>query len=219
MIKRFAFSMVAVLLISGSVAQAQLSYGAKLGMGFPGFVDETIASQRITLATGLVGSWKITNGIQLFTELGYQRKGSKFTNEVWDSKGVVIADSTYLMKTNLDYVNIPLYLRVNFGRSSKFYFQLGGYYGYLIHANFTGMRLGEMVKKVPIRDGLNLHDYGVIAGGGIETPIRPGFGVVLDIKYQYGLKDLNQDHLIIGNSKPIMNKGLTLGVGFYIDIE
>jgi hypothetical protein len=217
--KRFSFAVIAVFLISGSVAQAQLSYGAKLGMGFPGFVNERIASQRITLNFGLVGSLKIVEGVQLMTELGFQRKGNKFTNQAWDSKGTIINDSTYKVKTNLDYVNIPLYVRVNFGSASKFYFQLGGYYGYLVHANFTGMRLGELVEKVPIRDGLFLHDFGIIAGGGIETPIRQGLGVVLDIKYQYGLKDLNKNHLIIGNSNPLKNKGLMMSMGFYIDLE
>ncbi|MFA6128490.1 MAG: porin family protein [Bacteroidales bacterium] len=219
MIKRIAFSVVAVLLISGSVAQAQFSYGAKLGMGFPGFIDEQIASQRITLNLGLTGSFKIIDGLQLMTELGYQRKGNKYTNQVWDSKGVVIDDSTYLVKTNLDYVNIPLYLKFNLGRTSKFYVQLGGYYGYLVHANFTGLRLGEMVKKEPIRDGLRPHDFGIIAGGGIETPIRPGFGVILDIKYQYGLQNILRDPLVIGDSKPLKNKGLSLSMGFYVDID
>lgn len=219
MIKRLAFSLVVVLLVSGSVARAQLSYGAKLGMGFPGFVNEDIASQRITLYTGLVGSLKIIDGIQVMAELNYQRKGNKFTNQVWDAKGVLIDDSTYLVKTNLDYVNIPLYIKFNLGRSSKFYIQLGGYYGYLVHANFTGLRLGEMVKKVNIMEGLGHHDLGIIAGGGIETPIRQGMGVVLDIKYQYGLKDLNKNPVIIGNSRPLQNKGLTMGMGFYIDID
>jgi hypothetical protein len=217
--KRLAFSVLMVLLITAPAVHAQLSYGAKLGMGFPGFLDETIASQRITLNLGLVGGFKITDGLQLMTELGYQRKGNKYTNEVWDSKGVVIPDSTYLVKTNLDYINIPLFLRFNLGRASKFYVQLGGYYGYLMHANFTGLRLGEMVKKVPVRDGLNAHDYGIVAGGGIETPIRQGLGVVLDIKYLYGLKNLNRDPLILGYSKSLKNKGLSLSMGFYIDID
>ena len=81
------------------------------------------------------------------------------------------------------------------------------------------MRLGELVKKVSIRDGLSPSDFGIVAGGGIETPIRPGFGVLLDIKYQYGLKDLNIDHKIIGNSLPIKNKGLAMSMGLYVDIE
>lgn len=217
---RIAVIAAAVVLMAGSTARAQVfSYGAKLGMGFPGFIDEEIASQRITLSTGLVGGFKIFDGLSIMTELGYQRKGNKYTNEVWDAKGAVIEDSTYLVKTNLDYINIPLFLRFNLGRTSKFYVQLGGYYGYLVHANFTGLRLGKAVKKEPVRDGLFPHDFGVIAGGGIETPIRPGFGVVLDIKYQYGLKDINQDHQIIGHSKPMKNKGLAMSMGFYLDID
>ena len=218
--KLFTFTVMAILLITGSAARSQvISYGAKLGMGFPGFINEPIASQRITLALGFTGGVKIANGFQLMLDLGYQRKGSKFTNQVWDSKGTIIADSTYQMKTNLDYVTIPLYFKINLGHSSKFYLQAGGYYGYLVHANFTGLRLGEMVTKVPIREGLYTSDYGIVAGGGIETPIRQGFGVVLDIKYQYGLKNLNKDPHIIGYSRPIKNKGLALSMGFYLDLD
>jgi hypothetical protein len=218
--KLVTFTVMAVLLLVGSAAHSQVfSYGAKLGMGFPGFIDEPIASQRITISTGFVGGVKIVDGLSIMTELGYQRKGSKFTNQYWDKTGKLIDDSTYLMKTNLDYVTIPLFLRVNLGRSSKFYLQAGGYYGYLVHANFSGMRAGEMVKKAPIREGLYTSDYGIVAGGGIETPIRPGFGVVLDIKYQYGLRDLNKDPHIIGYSRPVKNKGLALSMGFYMDIE
>ncbi len=211
---------MAALLFGGTAARSQVfSYGAKLGMGFPGFTQETIASQRITLSTGLIGAVKLFDGFQIMTEIGYQRKGNKYTNQVWDKDGKVIEDSTYLVKTNLDYATIPLYLKINLGRTSKFYLQAGGYFGYLVHANFTGLRLGEMVKKEPIGEGLHRTDFGLIAGGGIETPIRPGFGVVLDIKYQYGLKDLNKDPLILGYSKPLQNKGLTMSMGFYLDIE
>lgn len=216
--KRFAFTVVAIFLIASSGAQAQvLSYGAKLGMGFPGFIDEKIASQRITLAVGLTGSLKLSDGFQIMTELGFQRKGNKYSAE-YNPLGQASSDSAKVT-TNLDYITVPLYLRVNLGRTSKFYFQAGAYYGYLMHANFSGMRSGELLKREPIRDGLYLHDYGIIAGGGIETPIRQGLGVILDIKYQYGLKDLNKNPLIIGNSMPLKNKGLTLSMGFYVDVD
>jgi len=219
--QRFAITALAALLMAGTASQAQtFSAGAKLGMGFPGFIDERIASQRITLNLSVTGSLNVSKTFQIMSDVGYQRKGDKFTYQVWDEvHRKYIADSTYNVKTNLDYINIPLYLKLNFGHSSRFYLQAGGYYGYLVHANFTGKRSGEMVKKAPIRDGLYLSDYGVIAGGGLESPIRKGLGVILDVKYQYGLKDLNKDPLITGHSGAIKNKGLALGVGFYIDIE
>ncbi|HBB92479.1 MAG: hypothetical protein A2X22_08550 [Bacteroidetes bacterium GWF2_49_14] len=214
-------SLIVIFLIGmGGMANGQvLSYGARLGMGFPGFYDEDIASQRITLATGLVGSLRITDAFQIMTEIGYQRKGNKYTNQFWDAQGNVVDDSTYLVKTNMDYITIPLYFRLNLGRSNKFYLQAGGYYGYLLHSNFTGMRLGQMEKRVSLADGLGRHDFGLVAGGGIETPIRQGLSVVLDIKYQLGLKDLNIDPLVIGNSKPLKNKGLMMSMGFIVDIE
>jgi hypothetical protein len=219
MIRRITL-IAGILLLAGSVARPQvISYGARLGMGFPGFEDEQIASQRITLATSLVGSLRIAPVLNLMIEPGFQRKGNKYTNQVWDAQGNVIDDSTYTVKTNLDYITIPLYLRLNLGRTSKFYLQAGGYGGYLVHGNFTGKRFGEMVKKYPVRDGLEPFDYGIILGGGIETPIRQGFGVVLDIKYQYGLRDLNRDPQILGYSTPVKNKGLTMSMGFYVDVD
>lgn len=196
-----------------------ISYGARLGMAFPGFQDEEIGSQRITVHSSLAGSVKFSDFFQISTELGFQRKGNKYTNQYWDEQNNLVEDSTYLVRTNLDYVTLPLYLRLSLGRSSKFYFQAGGYYGYLFHANYTGPLLGEMAKKNNIIDGLVKHDLGILAGGGIETPIRQGLTVLLDIKYQWGLRDLNSDPLVTGTSKPLKNKGLAMGMGIMIDIE
>jgi len=219
--KRFLFfSILALSMASGFSSFSQVvSYGARIGMGFPGFRDEIVASQRITLATSLVGSVKVTDLFQVLTEVGFQRKGNKYTNQYWDAQNNIVDDSTYLVRTNMDYITVPLYFRLNLGGSSKFYLQGGGYYGYLFHSNFTGMRLGEMVKKVNLKEGLARHDFGILAGGGIETPIRQGLSVLLDLKYQIGLKDLNRDPLIIGNSLPLKNKGLVMGMGLMIDVE
>lgn len=212
---RLSVAVTIILLMAATAAQAQFSYGAKLGIGFPQLRDDDIGSQRITLSVGFAGGLKISDVFQLVADVGFQRKGNKFDNPFTETN----ADSTYVLKTNLDYINIPLCLKVNLGRSSKFYFQAGGYYGYLVHANFTG-KLGEkMVKRENIIDGLERSDYGIVLGGGIETPIRPGFGVVLDVKYQIGMRDINKDPQVLGHTDPIRNKGLVMSMGFYIDIE
>ncbi len=214
------FTIVAIIFASFQPGHSQvISYGARIGMGFPGFRNEVIASQRITLASSIVGSIKVNDVFQVLTEVGFQRKGNKYTNQYWDAQQNIVDDSTYLVRTNMDYVTVPLYFRINLGGSSKFYLQGGGYYGFLFHSNFTGLRLGEMVEKVNIKDGLARHDWGILAGGGIETPIRQGLSVLLDIKYQFGLKDLNRDPLVIGNSQPLKNKGLVMGMGLMIDVE
>lgn len=209
-----------VLTIFSFAGHAQVfSYGAKLGLGFPGFIDEEIASQRMTLAIKLTGSLNITRSLQFQIDAGYQRKGNKFTYQVWDNQNIPIEDSSYVVKTNLDYITIPAIIKVNLGSANKFYFQAGAYYGYLLNAKFTGKYNHEMVKRLPIKSGLSANDFGLVAGGGIETPIRQGLNVMLDVRYQYGLKDLNLDPTITGQAKPILNKGLVMSMGIMIDLE
>ncbi len=201
-------------------AQAQyFSYGAKLGLGFPGFQDERIASQRITPTFSITGAFNPNRAILFQTELGYERKGNKFTNQYWDELGVLVEDSTYDVKTNLDYVTIPLFIKLNLGRSNKFYFQAGGYYGYLLRARFTGMKFGDLYSKDNIIDGLSVHDYGIIIGGGLETPIRRELSLLLDMKYSYGLKDLNSNPQITGHGNPILNKSFMMSMGVVILVD
>ncbi len=219
--KKTLFVLVALLFATTGVLQAQyLSYGAKLGLSFPGFQDERIASERITPAVSFAGSVHLSRSFQIQLELGYELKGNKFTYEIWDqTSGALIEDSVYDVKTNLSYVTVPLFLKYNLGRSNKFYGQIGGYYGYLVSANYTGKRFDEMLTREPIRSGLAVHDYGLLIGGGLETPVRRGLSMLIDVKYHYGLKDLNTDPLIIGHSNPVRNKSFVMSMGVIIDVD
>lgn len=215
------FFLILLALASFSIAgQAQyLSYGAKLGLSFPGFQDERIASQRITPTFSLTGAFNVNRSFLLQTELGYERKGNKFTNQYWDDNGDLVDDSTYLVKTNMDYITIPLLAKVNLGRSNKFYFQAGGYYGYLLRARYNGMKFGEMVSKDDILPGLSRNDYGLVLGGGLETPIRRELSLLLDVKYNWGMKDLNIDPVYIGHSQPVKNKSFIMSMGIVILVD
>jgi hypothetical protein len=201
-------------------AHAQFfAYGGKLGLNFPGFQDEKIASQRITTALSATGAYYFNRSIIIQTELGLERKGNKYTNQYWDDQGELVPDSTYDVRTNLDYLIIPLYLKAKIGRLKNFYIQAGGYYGYLLRSRFSGMRFGEMVSKENIIDGLDRNDYGILFGGGLETAIRRELGLMLDVKYNYGLNDLNMDPLVIGHSNPLKNRSFTMSIGLVYIVE
>lgn len=217
--KRRIVLIIAIVSLSFSANAQYVSYGGKLGLSFPGFQDERIASQRITPTIGVTGAFNINRSILLQTEIGFERKGNKFTHKYWDDMNVLVEDSTYEVKTNMDYITIPLFFKVNLGRSSKFYFQAGGYYGYLLGARFSGMKNDEMVSKEKIKAGLSLHDYGILVGGGLETPIRRELSLLLDVKYNYGLKDLNIDPSVIGHSDPISNKSFIMSMGVVIIVD
>ncbi|MEA1878621.1 MAG: porin family protein [Bacteroidota bacterium] len=216
-----AFILLAGLAVFGftSTYAQYPAYGAKLGLSFPGFQDEEIASERITPAISLIGNFHITRSFVMQMELGYELKGNKFTFEEWDDAGVIIEESKYTEKTNMGYVTVPLLFKYNLGRSNKFYFQAGGFYGYLLNASFTGMMNNELVSKVNIKEGLSPHDYGMVVGGGLETPFRRGLSMLLDVKYHYGLIDLNVDPDVLGHSNPVKTKSFVMSMGVLIDID
>ena len=60
---------------------------------------------------------------------------------------------------------------------------------------------------------------GVVVGGGLETPVRRGLSMLLDVKYNLGLRDLNADPAILGHFDPIKTKNFIMSMGVIIDIE
>ena len=210
-----------ILILFSTAANAQFfAYGGKLGLNFPGFQDEKIASQRITTSLAVSGAYYFNRSLIVQGELGFERKGNKYTNQFWDDQNELVADSTYDVRTNLDYMVIPLYVKARLGQSKTLYLQAGGYYGYLLRSRYTGMRLGEMVSKDNIIDGLDRNDYGIVFGGGLETPIRrEELSLLLDLKYNYGLSDILNDPLVFGDSKPVKNRSFNMSIGLVYIIQ
>lgn len=215
------FLLISVLVLFSFQASAQyFSYGGKLGLSFPGYQDERIASQRITTAFGVTGAFNINRNFLFQAEFGYERKGNKLPGEY--SEDVfkwVQGDSTFFVKSNLDYLTIPLFAKFKIGSSNNFYFQAGGYYGYLMSARLTGVKYGESIEKENIKSGLSQNDYGLIAGAGLETPIRRELSLLLDVKYNYGLKDLVTDPAVIGPTNPLRNKSFIMSMGVVILVD
>lgn len=217
--KKFLLPLLALMLIGLPLRAQYFSYGAKLGLSFPGFRNEIIASERITPALSVSGNINISNSFALQLEASYELKGNKFTYNAWDNAGNLIEDSTYIERTNMGYVTVPLFLRLNLGRSNKFYGQLGGYYGYLLHSNYSGKVNNELVSKMPNRAGLDPHDVGILLGGGLETPVRRGLSMLLDVKYSLGMKDLNLDPALSGHQGVLRTRNFLMSMGFVIDVE
>jgi hypothetical protein len=218
---RFKALIGIALFLAGSAASGQyFSYGGKIGLSFPGYQDERIASQRITTAFGITGALNLSDNFLLQAELGYERKGNKLPPEYSeDVDKWVRGDTTFFTKSNLDYLTIPVFAKVKIGRSNNFYFQAGGYFGYLMNAKLTGVRHGESITKEDILDGLSSTDYGIVAGAGLETPINRELSLLLDVKYNYGLKDLIVDQEVTGPSEQLRNKSFIMSMGIVIIVD
>jgi len=214
------FFVLLVSVFSLSAMGQYFSYGGKLGLSFPGYQKERIASQRITTAFSVTGGLNFTDNFMIQAEIGYERKGNKLPPEYSDDPfDWVRGDTTFFTKSNLDYITFPVFAKFKIGRSNNFYFQAGGYYAYLLNAKLSGVKGGESITGENILPGLSRTDYGIVAGAGLETPIRRELSLLLDIKYNYGMKDLIIDPEVIGPSDQLRNKSFIMSMGIVILVD
>jgi len=83
--------------------------------------------------------------------------------------------------TNLDYLEIPILLRLNIGSSNKnkgviFYGLAGPVFNFNVKAERDGVDVSDSYEK---------YDIGVLAGGGLEIS-----RIILEARYNWGLKNL-----------------------------
>ncbi|UEG50883.1 PorT family protein [Ferruginibacter lapsinanis] len=137
---------------------------------------------------GLIGHIHLAKQVAFQPEIVYSSQGAKYT-----TGGVVT-------KLNLNYVNVPLMLQYMF--DNGFRLQAGPQVGFLISAKSKTNDVDTDVK-----DNLKMVDFGLGFGAGY---VHPPSGLGIDIRYNLGLSDINEN-----NAVKSTNRGLQLGV-FYL---
>jgi Outer membrane protein beta-barrel domain len=118
-------------------------------------------------------------------------------------------------KFRLNYVEVPVYLTVFLDqRYTLFYsdpafvlrpkIMIGGYFGQMVSGTYGGL---DIINTVEIMD------YGVLLGGGANIALGDGKWLITDIRYAYGLGNLQRDGM--GTSR---NGAFTFNVGISFPI-
>ncbi len=150
--------------------------------------------------SSMVGGVSLGMNLGLFCiqpEILYVRMGAK---QVYDSVSA---------ETHLDYVQVPLFLKVNVmpGPVSPMIYG-GGYGSYLLSAK--GVIAGE---SQDIKDEVKSTDYGLVFGGGVDFKLAV-VKLTAEIRYNLGLANIakNPDPVTL----TVKNKSLMflVGVGF-----
>jgi len=130
---------------------------------------------------GLIFSLPLGNGtFMLQPELHWMQKGSKIS----DINGAEVTST-------LNYLELPVLLRLNFGGSTKLFVLGGVSAGYLLGGSFKGGSVDEDVKEV-----FNDLDYAGHLGVGI------GLGPIeIDVRYMAGLSDISSSEFNLGKTK------------------
>lgn len=176
--------LLSVLLGGAAAARAQdVVAGVKGGVGFAGiqFIeeDDDIDFDRRTGFTGggfVVWPANARFGLQL--EALYSQKGARLRAD--DAR----------VDLNLDYLDLPVLLRVSTPRNTNgtgFHFFGGPSFGVRVRAKATATFEGQTGTE-DVGDDLASHDIGIVAGGGVDVG-----RFVVDVRQVWGLTNINRN--------------------------
>jgi hypothetical protein len=153
-----------------SVASAQTRFGVKAGLNLANVSAKDIEGNKNLLgaAAGVMADVSFSDLLSFHPELLFSQKGVKF-----DESGVTA-------QSRINYIDLPLLLRV---KADGLFFEAGPQAGFVISqkTEVNGTTLSTST------DGLRKVDIGYIAGVGYQLPMGVEFGV----RYNGGISDTN----------------------------
>lgn len=165
---------------------ANPEYGIKGGFNMSNLYSSDANDENILYGfnAGLYATLPVSDFIAIQPEILFTTKGAKLEYNNAFASG----DS----KFRLNYIEVPLLVRVNITRN--FNVHAGGYASYLVSSKVTGRGDFNFEQEIDT-DDLNKFDAGLSAGVGVDfDPISIG------LRYNYGLTTIGKERTVAGTT-------------------
>jgi hypothetical protein len=167
-IVRLAILAVLAIIASSSPAAAQ-GAGIKFGPTFATFSSDALDfDNRTGIHAGLFVGGSRDNIVGLQTEFNWLRKNT---------------ETEAGQQIRIDYLQVPVLLRLNAGSRSASGFAVYGIVGPAIE-----LKIADDIEGITIDDGFEGADVSLVFGGGIEI-VR----IILEARYEKGLRRINDN--------------------------
>lgn len=208
-----------------------VSIGGHVGLSIPNIragstdvLSQDFASRR-GLFFGIFVETRIAPRLSLVVDVNYTSQGGKRDGVqpiTMDIGLPPLPDGSYYYadyhnETILDYVEVPVQLRLRFGGGHRFFANAGPYVGFLVRARAVtsgssliyldrGMTQPVTPSPVPfdaetdVSDSLKGTNFGITAGGGFMHRAGPG-DLVVEAHFQVGLTTIQKDVATSGSNK------------------
>lgn len=192
----FVFS----LLLTVFVSNAQTHYSSNVCIGAHGGIDLS----RVFFSPAVKQGWPVNpmlgvgvryieeNHFGLIAEVNYVRRG-------WSEN---FEGLPFHYRRNLDYIEIPVFAHIYFGRRARFFVNAGPQIAFRIgeswNANFDPYNISS-IPDFPVNNRRNDQmtipvsqkvDYGISAGLGCEYNINPRNSLAIEARYYFGLGNI-----------------------------
>ena len=187
--------------------------------------DDNDAKMILSPNFGAIVRFQNTPGMAFETGILYSAKGYKNKSDLPINPTTTIHED---FKVNLNYIDIPILLRISFHENFVFNIDLGGYAAFLLSAKKEGSSTTEYsnIMEDPInydnadvKDSFHTFDFGLHLGGGVQKQItdkRRGVNMSLFAKagWQIGLRTVSSIDQADFNNRTYQ---VNVGVLFHLD--
>jgi len=186
-------------------------------------------------AGGSVGIWieyRLDRTASVVSGLGFERKGYQLQDSTASFYRHAMADyPLYQAETrvDLDYVILPLLLKIRMGTVTRAYLEGGLYAGFNLNARVTGKAETESIseygysrRRIDVYDDIEGQvknfELGWMWGAGVEIPMGNGHYLDLGIRYSLGMHKLLENtesgaNFLSDSDETIRNGSLNLQLG------
>lgn len=179
----------ALVVMSASAAMAQASWGLKGGLNLAN-ITSSDAEMKPSIYAGAFAEWRLGSVVAISPELIYSRQGSKDSFEGAD------------LKLRLNYLNLPVMVKLYLTSNDALSLDLGPQFGYLLNAK-DWVKVDGDSSSEDVKDWMNSVD--VSFGAGLTYNL--GSKMFVQGRYNIGLTEVFDD----GDGE--RNGVIQLGVG------
>ncbi len=180
---------VTTLLASPGMLEGQRAFGVKGGVTFADaeFYDAFTSRHRARTAAGGFATFPISNRVDVQLEVLYMHRGFATDGEYQDGS-----------TTRMSYLDFPVMLRLRMTRNPtgvRPFLSGGGYWAHEVGCRTSGgvaqHEQSDSCEGRFMRRGVA--DVGLIVGAGLEATVSTGWFLLLDARYNFGVRNLHWD--------------------------
>jgi hypothetical protein len=219
-----AVLLVVLLAGGGRLIAEQIRLGFHGGLCIPNIRGGTTEQSkgyvsRLGPFFGVFADFALSSNLSLCTEMNYASQGGKRNGmqpvSMAELPGVPLY-ADFHNETILDYLEIPLMLKLTWGQRPRFFAQAGPYVGFrlrartvtsgssLLYIDPSGIPLDSQLISFEgdtcICNDIHRINAGIAGGVGLEAPFGSG-DLVLDLRFSIGLTNIQSDPELNGKNR------------------
>jgi hypothetical protein len=169
-------------------SQKRISFGFKLS-GTMNFVSSSFfraPSPKQGFSIGALGEFKIVGPLAIRAEVLFANRGYKDDITFTDASGGVI--KTDVVKVNTNYIELPVLVKLSFGKIAKPYFLIGGKGSLFVNGKvkYPDINIPNSTTGVStFKYNANPYDYSAIGGFGLDFNLSK-LSVFTELRYNHG---------------------------------